>query len=1099
MPQSSLSAMRNLKTNPVSLNPVAKPASGATTKPDEAVSGAPSQTQYPTIWKKAFALGQNVRFTRTPEVELVRKRVENDPDFAEKLKAFELEQRQKRENVALKEELSENKESVTLAGTTPLEQGKTQVRSLQDEVIASVQRKNIEQNYSVKSVYTRPQNSGAAQIRNETSTQEAVAEVEKVVEVEKQASEINTPADIKPFYLSDSAFFECGPDILEKLATFMPQNESEPRAVETPLKSENTIAQETSTNVNPPIMDTTPVAVEKKPVVTVQKMSLDGALTSSASQLPPVASTLMTGNASEEKSGLKVEEKSIADLYRVLECRFPKKHGSVSEKPTEKAEQPIEQQVATPDVTQSTSTESGAATPVAHDAAVQAPETSARAGVENTNTVIFDAAPQSIVNQTAVTENVSLSSVSPAITPRLTETPVLQVVTPLPDNSVVTSFNNQGQVVIENAGVEKNLQNTAGDAQTSEPVSVTISQAAPQNPATASPSAQQQPIAPSAGIIEDIEPVKTADAPSGQSLSQAVTPQQSGEEKAPEQKEKSQAVAQIATTAPVATTAQNATTAPMATKATISAPFRTLNPAFIPSPKSQSDDSYIFPSIDLLQEPEHKDGAVISQETLERSAGLLESVLEDFGIKGEIIHVRPGPVVTMYEFEPAAGVKSSRVISLSDDIARSMSAISARVAVIPGRNVIGIELPNKVRETVYLREIIQSKTFQDSNYKLPLALGKNIGGEPVIAELAKMPHLLVAGTTGSGKSVAINAMILSLLYRLKPEQCRLIMVDPKMLELSIYDGIPHLLTPVVTDPKKAVTALKWAVREMEDRYRKMAKLGVRNIDGFNQRVSAAAEKGETITCRVQSGFDKETGEMLYHEEAMDLSRLPYIVIIVDEMADLMMVAGKEIESAIQRLAQMARAAGIHLIMATQRPSVDVITGTIKANFPTRISFQVTSKIDSRTILGEQGAETLLGQGDMLHMVGGGRIVRVHGPFVSDEEVEHVVAHLKTQGTPDYLATVTDGEDEEESIEDADSIADIVAAGSAGENVEELYLQAVKVVMRDKKCSTSYIQRRLGIGYNKAATLVERMEAEGIVGPANHVGKREILLNHGHEF
>nr|WP_307834010.1 DNA translocase FtsK [Bartonella sp. M0177] len=789
-----------------------------------------------------------------------------------------------------------------------------------------------------------------------------------------------------------------------------------------------------------------------------------------------------------------MEEKSIADLYRVLECRFPQKGANVSEKPTEKAEESIEQQVVTPVVTQPTSsTEPAAATSAAHDEAVRAPEMLARAVVENTNTVIFDAAPQSIINQTAVTESVSLSRVSPAITPRLTETPVLQVVTPLPDNSVVTSFNNQGQVVIENAGIEKNTENTAGDAQTGKSVGVPLSQEAPQNPVNVSPSGQQKPVAPSAGIIEDIEPVKTANLPSGQSLSQAVTPQQSGEEKAPEQKEKSQAVAQNAITT------QNATPAPVATKATISAPFRTLNPAFIPSPKSQSDDSYIFPSIDLLQEPEHKDGAVISQETLERSAGLLESVLEDFGIKGEIIHVRPGPVVTMYEFEPAAGVKSSRVISLSDDIARSMSAISARVAVIPGRNVIGIELPNKVRETVYLREIIQSKTFQDSNYKLPLALGKNIGGEPVIVELAKMPHLLVAGTTGSGKSVAINAMILSLLYRLKPEQCRLIMVDPKMLELSIYDGIPHLLTPVVTDPKKAVTALKWAVREMEDRYRKMAKLGVRNIDGFNQRVSAAAEKGETITCRVQSGFDKETGEMLYHEEAMDLSRLPYIVIIVDEMADLMMVAGKEIESAIQRLAQMARAAGIHLIMATQRPSVDVITGTIKANFPTRISFQVTSKIDSRTILGEQGAETLLGQGDMLHMVGGGRIVRVHGPFVSDEEVEHVVAHLKTQGTPDYLATVTDGEDEEETIEDADSIADIVAAGSAGENVEELYLQAVKVVMRDKKCSTSYIQRRLSIGYNKAATLVERMEAEGIVGPANHVGKREILLNHGHEF
>ena len=1093
MPQSSLSAMRNLKTNPVSLNPVAKPVSGAPAKPEEAMVSAQSQTQYPTIWKKAFALGQNVRFTRTPEVELVRKRVESDPDFAEKLQAFEEEQRQKRENVALKEDLSENKESVAPAGTIPLEQGKTQVRSLQDEVIASVQRKNIEQNYSVKSVYTRPQNNGAPQIRNEISMQEAA------VEVEKPASEINKPADIKPFYLSDSAFFECGPDILENLAKLTPQNESELQPVETPLASANTIVPETSLSMTAPETDANAVAVEKKPVVTVQKMSLDGALTSGASQLPPVASTLMTGNATEEKSAAKVEEKSIADLYRVLECRFPKKSGNGPEKPTEKVEEKIEQQVATPDIVQPTSTESGASAPVANDATVQVPATSEAADVENTNAVIIDAAPQSIINQTAVTESVSLSSVSPAITPRLTETPVLQVVTPLPDNSVVTTFNNQGQVVIENGSVEKNTENTAGEEQTSKSVDGTGSQAASQNPASVSPAGRENSVASSAGIIEDIEPVKTANIQSAAPLPQAIALQHSGEEKALQQKEKTQAVAPIATTAQTATTAQNATIKPTATKATISAPFRTLNPAFIPSPKSQSDDSYIFPSIDLLQEPEHKDGAVISQETLERSAGLLESVLEDFGIKGEIIHVRPGPVVTMYEFEPAAGVKSSRVIGLSDDIARSMSAISARVAVIPGRNVIGIELPNKVRETVYLREIIQSKTFQDSNYKLPLALGKNIGGEPVIAELAKMPHLLVAGTTGSGKSVAINAMILSLLYRLKPEQCRLIMVDPKMLELSIYDGIPHLLTPVVTDPKKAVTALKWAVREMEDRYRKMAKLGVRNIDGFNQRVSAAAEKGETITCRVQSGFDKETGEMLYHEEAMDLTRLPYIVIIVDEMADLMMVAGKEIEGAIQRLAQMARAAGIHLIMATQRPSVDVITGTIKANFPTRISFQVTSKIDSRTILGEQGAETLLGQGDMLHMVGGGRIVRVHGPFVSDEEVEHVVAHLKTQGTPDYLATVTDGEDEEETIEDADSIADIVAAGSAGENMEELYLQAVKVVMRDKKCSTSYIQRRLSIGYNKAATLVERMEAEGIVGPANHVGKREILLNHGHEL
>jgi len=501
-------------------------------------------------------------------------------------------------------------------------------------------------------------------------------------------------------------------------------------------------------------------------------------------------------------------------------------------------------------------------------------------------------------------------------------------------------------------------------------------------------------------------------------------------------------------------------------------------------------EDYTYPSLDLLQMPVYKDGAIISQETLERSAGLLESVLEDFGIKGEIIHVRPGPVVTLYEFEPAPGVKSSRIIGLSDDIARSMSAISTRVAVIPGRNVIGIELPNSVRDTVFLRELVQSKSFCDSEFKLALALGKNIGGEPIIAELAKMPHLLVAGTTGSGKSVAINTMILSLLYRLKPDQCRLIMVDPKMLELSIYDGIPHLLTPVVTDPKKAVTALKWAVREMEERYRKMAKLGVRNIDGFNARVKQAASAGESITCTVQAGFDKETGELLYAQEAMDLTPLPYIVIIVDEMADLMMVAGKEIEGAIQRLAQMARAAGIHLIMATQRPSVDVITGTIKANFPTRISFQVTSRIDSRTILGEHGAETLLGQGDMLHMAGGGRVVRVHGAFVSDAEVEHIVAHLKSQGKPDYLATVTDGEEEGEEEASPDNIAEIVAA--SGEDSEELYIQAVKVVMRDKKCSTSYIQRRLGVGYNKAASLVERMEREGLVGQANHVGKREIL-------
>ena len=382
-------------------------------------------------------------------------------------------------------------------------------------------------------------------------------------------------------------------------------------------------------------------------------------------------------------------------------------------------------------------------------------------------------------------------------------------------------------------------------------------------------------------------------------------------------------------------------------------------------------------------------------------------------MSGDIVNAHPGPVVTLYEFEPAPGIKSSRVIGLADDIARSMSAVSARVAVVPGRNAIGIELPNPRRETVYLRELIASPDFSDSKHRLAIALGKTIGGEPVIVDLAKMPHLLVAGTTGSGKSVAINTMILSLLYKLKPQDCRLIMVDPKMLELSVYDGIPHLLTPVVTDPKKAVVALKWAVREMEDRYKKMSKLGVRNIDGFNARVTEAAAKGEVITRTVQTGFDRETGEAVYEQEQMDLSTLPYIVVIVDEMADLMMVAGKEIEGAIQRLAQMARAAGIHLIMATQRPSVDVITGTIKANFPTRMSFQVTSKIDSRTILGEMGAEQLLGQGDMLYMAGGGRIVRVHGPFVSDAEVERVVAHLKTQGQPEYLDSVTDEDDGDE--------------------------------------------------------------------------------------
>jgi len=499
-------------------------------------------------------------------------------------------------------------------------------------------------------------------------------------------------------------------------------------------------------------------------------------------------------------------------------------------------------------------------------------------------------------------------------------------------------------------------------------------------------------------------------------------------------------------------------------------------------------DTYEAPPLNLLAAPKKGGGASMSRAELEENARALEGVLEDFGVKGEIIDVRPGPVVTLYELEPAPGIKSSRVVGLADDIARSMSAVSVRVAVVPGRNVIGIEMPNARRETVYLRELLAAPEFENSDMRLPLCLGKTIGGEPVIAELARMPHLLIAGTTGSGKSVAINTMILSLLYRLTPEQCRLIMIDPKMLELSVYDGIPHLLTPVVTDPKKAVVALKWAVREMEERYRKMSKVGVRNIDGFNARMEEAMRKGEVIHRTVQTGFDKATGEAIYEREEMPLEKLPYIVVIVDEMADLMMVAGKEIEGAIQRLAQMARAAGIHLIMATQRPSVDVITGTIKANFPTRISFQVTSKIDSRTILGEQGAEQLLGQGDMLHMAGGGRISRVHGPFCSDAEVEKVVRHLKAQGAPDYLDAVTAMEDEGEG-EDG-SVFDKGAFGSEG---SDLYDQAVQIVLRDKKCSTSYIQRRLQIGYNRAASLVERMENEGIVSPANHAGKREILI------
>ncbi len=503
----------------------------------------------------------------------------------------------------------------------------------------------------------------------------------------------------------------------------------------------------------------------------------------------------------------------------------------------------------------------------------------------------------------------------------------------------------------------------------------------------------------------------------------------------------------------------------------------------------QEEGSYMPPPLSLLEDHMNVVRQTLSDDALNANARMLETVLDDYGVKGEIVRVRPGPVVTMYELEPAAGLKASRVIGLADDIARSMSALAARVSTVPGRSIIGIELPNDNREMVLLREIFASRAFGDSKHALPMALGKDIGGEPVVVNLAKMPHLLIAGTTGAGKSVGINTMILSLLYALSPEECRLIMIDPKMLELSVYDGIPHLLSPVVTDPKKAVVALKWAVAEMEERYRKMSKLNVRGIEAFNGRVEDALRKGEAFTRTVQTGFDDETGEPVFETEEYSLEKMPYIVVIVDEMADLMMVAGKEIEACIQRLAQMARAAGIHLIMATQRPSVDVITGTIKANFPTRISFQVTSKIDSRTVLGEMGAEQLLGRGDMLFMAGGGRVTRVHGPFVSDQEVEEVVNCLKAQGQPEYVSAVLDGP---KGTDGADIDA-VLGLGTAEADKNALLDQAIAIVAQDRKCSISYIQRKLSIGYNKAAKLVEEMEDMGVVSPANHVGKREVLV------
>lgn len=505
-----------------------------------------------------------------------------------------------------------------------------------------------------------------------------------------------------------------------------------------------------------------------------------------------------------------------------------------------------------------------------------------------------------------------------------------------------------------------------------------------------------------------------------------------------------------------------------------------------PSAASLRNTATAIPPIELLEVPPARNSEVDEPRLMEM-AQRLAVVFNDFGVKGNITEVRPGPVVTLFELEPAPGVKSSRVIALAEDIARSMSATAARVAVIPGRNAIGIELPNPTRQTVYLRDLLSAQDFKRSRAALPLALGESIEGHATIADLGKMPHLLIAGTTGSGKSVGINAMILSLMFKLPPEKCRFIMIDPKMLELSIYEGVPHLLAPVVTDPAKAVLALKWVVREMESRYDLMSKLGVRNIAGFNQKAEEAAAKGEDLSRQVQTGWDKETGEPIWGVERVKPEAMHHIVVVIDEVADLMMVAGKDIEAAVQRLAQMARAAGIHLIMATQRPSVDVITGTIKANFPTRISYMVTSKIDSRTILGEQGAEQLLGMGDLLWMASGGKIVRVHGPFVSDEEVERVVSWLKDQGAPQYVSGVTD-EIESEDV----SVADAAFGTSSGDPDEDMYREAVAAVIRDKRPTTSYVQRILRIGYNRAASMIERMEREGIISAADHSGKRQIL-------
>ncbi|MCS6780149.1 MAG: DNA translocase FtsK, partial [Geminicoccaceae bacterium] len=518
-------------------------------------------------------------------------------------------------------------------------------------------------------------------------------------------------------------------------------------------------------------------------------------------------------------------------------------------------------------------------------------------------------------------------------------------------------------------------------------------------------------------------------------------------------------------------------------------------PTLPPAPPAAEDgEAFVLPSLDLLAPPRHAGDPGTSRAALQETARQLEAVLDDFGVKGQIIDVKPGPVVTLFELEPAPGTRSQRVISLADDIARSLSALSVRVATVPGRNVIGIELPNERRQTVYLRELLESPTWRTSEARLPLALGKDIAGQPVIVDLARMPHLLIAGTTGSGKSVAINAMILSLLYRLAPSACRIIMIDPKVIELSVYEDIPHLLAPVVTEPHKAVVALKWVVRQMDERYRLMSHLGVRDLFAFNRRIQQARARGETLFRRVRTGFEPGTGLPITEDQPIDMTPMPLIVVIVDEVADLMLTAGKEIEHCIQRLSQKARAAGIHLIVATQRPSVDVLTGVIKANLPSRISFRVSSKIDSRTVLGDAGAEQLLGQGDMLYLMPGDRIVRVHGPLVTDGEVEAVVRHLKDQGPPDYREGITE---ESEEAESAPGPAGPLF-GAAAESAEQdrLYAQAVEIVARDGKASTSYLQRKLAIGYNSAAKLIERMEQEGLISAADHVGRRQVLMGRG---